>query len=223
MLDQKIYTCEFLHCPYSELRLGFLDRTSRDNHQLTCPYRSNSSEFGASNFHVHHDVKPVIFPQSFGQPKPVAPPVNSVTPTFDLSGLGVPEEGQKMISELMSIYDSNVQGQKNVSPSNALTENQNITPPKFQHKQDYFNSQGIGLEGNLVEESNIPSNHQVFSRDEDLFDHFKALNPPFEANHNNNNFQMMFGSPFDLSSFDYKEDLQGLAMEKQQDASMWYH
>ncbi|KAH7518679.1 protein ETHYLENE INSENSITIVE 3 [Ziziphus jujuba] len=219
MMDQKIYTCEFLQCPYSELHLGFLDRTSRDNHQLTCPYRSCSSEFGASNF--HHDVKPIIYPQSFGQTKPVPPPVNSGTPSFDLCGLGVPEDGQKMITDLMSTYESNVQGNKNVSPGSAPIENQNQTQqPKFQHQQEeYFRSQGVGLEGN----------HQVFSQDEGLFGRFKALNPPFEGNHNNcnsngnGNFQLMFGSPFDLSTFDYKEDLPALAMEKQQqDVSLWY-
>jgi ethylene-insensitive protein 3 len=226
MVDQKIYTCEYLQCPYSELRLGFHDRTSRDNHQLTCPYRSNSSDFGSSNFHVH-EVKPVIFPQSFGQPKSVAPSVNSVSPSFDLSGLGVPEDGQKMISELMSIYDNNVQGNKNVSPGNPLIENQNHAQRKFQHQQEeYFRGQGVGLEGNLFEESNVRSNHQVFSREEGQYDRFKAMNSPFEANrnnNNNNNFQLIFGSPFDLSAFDYKEDLQGIAMEKQQpDVSMWY-
>ncbi|XP_048336072.2 protein ETHYLENE INSENSITIVE 3 [Ziziphus jujuba] len=237
MMDQKIYTCEHLQCPYSELRLGFHDRISRDNHQLTCPYRSNSSDFGSSNFHVH-EVKPVIFPQSFSQPKPVTPPVKSVSPSFDLSRLGVPEDGQKMISELMSIYDNSVQGAKIVTPSNAISENQNHAQPKFHHQQEeYFHGQGVGLEGNFFEESNMQSNHQVFSREEGQFDRFKALNSPFEANHNhnlsnsnnnnnnnnNNNFQLILESPFDLSSFDYKEDLQGIAMEKQQDVSMWYH
>ncbi|KAF3454102.1 hypothetical protein FNV43_RR04549 [Rhamnella rubrinervis] len=224
MMDQKIYTCEYLQCPYSELRLGFHDRNSRDNHQLICPHRSNSSDFGSSNFHVH-EVKPVIFPQPFGQPKPVAPSVNTVSPSFDLSGLGVPEEGQKMISELMSIYDNNVQGNKNVSPGSPLIENQNLAQPNFQHQQEeYFRGQGVGLEGNFFEESNVHSNHQVFSREEGQYDRFKAMNSPFEANHsNNNNFQLIFGSPFDLSSFDFKEDLQGIAMEKQHpDVSIWY-
>lgn len=220
IMDQKIYTCEFLQCPYSEIHMGFRDRASRDNHQLTCPYRSTCSDFGGSNFHVN-EVKPVIFQQSFVQPKPAAaaaPAVNSAPPpppSFDLSGLGVPEDGQKMISELMSIYDTNIQGNKNVNPNNnAVTVTENL------------HVQGVAMQGNLFEESNMQHNHHhMFPREESQFDRFKASNSPFETNHNNNNLQMVFGSPFDFG-FDYKEDhLQGLAMDtlsKQPDISLWY-
>ncbi|KAG6588156.1 Protein ETHYLENE INSENSITIVE 3, partial [Cucurbita argyrosperma subsp. sororia] len=204
MMDQKIYTCEFLQCPYSELRLGFNDRTSRDNHQLTCPYRT-SSEFSGSNFHVN-EVKPVIFPQSFAPPKPAPPPVSSVPSSFDLSSLGVPEDGQKHISELMSIYNTNIQGNKNNVIT--ITENQN---------------QGIMIDANFFEGSSLSSSHQMFTR---------PMNSSFENNHqnnnnNNNNFHLMFGSPFDLSTFDYKEEVHGGAaaidaLPKHQDIPLWY-
>nr|AHB18380.1 ethylene insensitive 3 [Momordica charantia] len=235
MMDQKIYTCEFLQCPYSELRLGFNDRNSRDNHQLTCPYRT-SSEFSGSNFHVN-EVKPVIFPQSFAPPKPAPAPVSSVPSSFDLSSLGVPEDGQKLISELMSIYDTNVQGNKNnVNTVNAaIAENQNLPQLKIQPQQDeYFRNQGIMMEGNFFEGSNVSSSHPMFPRDEGQFDRFKPMNTPFENNHhqhnhnhnNNNNFHLMFGSPFDLSTFDYKEEVPGAAaidtLSKQQDIPLWY-
>ncbi|XP_050235374.1 protein ETHYLENE INSENSITIVE 3-like [Mercurialis annua] len=219
MVEQKIYTCESVQCPYSQLRLGFHDRTSRDNHQLTCAYRSSSLEFGGSNFHVS-DVKPVIFPQ----PKAAAPA------SFDLSG--VPEDGQKMISELMSIYDTNIQGNKNTNTgNNQVTESHNLFQPKVHHQQDnYFRGQSNAMDGNIFEDANVHHNHQMFSHDGNQFDRFKALNSPFESsnqhsNNNNSSFNMMFGSPFDLSSFDYKEDLQGLAMEalpKQQDIPIWF-
>ena len=65
----------------------------------------------------------------------------------------------------------------------------------------------------------------MFPREENQFDRFKALNTPFETNHNSNNFQMMYGSPFDLAPFDYKEEQQGIAMDtltKQQDIPIWY-
>ncbi|XP_022899388.1 protein ETHYLENE INSENSITIVE 3-like [Olea europaea var. sylvestris] len=55
LMDHKIYACEFLQCPHSEICLGFQDRNSRDNHQLSCPYR-RSSEFGVSNFSID-DIK----------------------------------------------------------------------------------------------------------------------------------------------------------------------
>ncbi|KAJ1394333.1 Ethylene insensitive 3 [Sesbania bispinosa] len=230
MMDQKIYTCEHPHCPYSEVRLGFQDRNSRDNHQLNCPYRGTSSDYGGPNFHVN-EVKPVIFPQSFVQPKSTAQSVSMVQPSIDLTGLGVPEDGQKMISDLMSIYDTNVQGNKNLSSSNrVVAENQNLPPqPSIQQQQDnnFFRGQGIVMEGNFFEEPNMSNNnHHMFAREEGQFDRFKALNSPFESNHsNNNNFNLMFGSPCDLASFDFKEDMQGVGMDalhKQPDISIWY-
>ncbi|KAK8695927.1 hypothetical protein V6N13_001070 [Hibiscus sabdariffa] len=225
MVEHKIYTCEILQCPYSEVRLGFHDRTARDNHQLTCPYRNSSALFGGSNFNVN-EVKPDILSRAFAQSKPTAPTVTSV-PTFDLSGLGVPEDGQKMIHELMSIYDNNIQGNKTMNLSNnPVTEGQNILRPKIQQQQDeYFHSQGIMMEGNFFEESGIPNNHQLVPQVEGQFDRFKGLNSPFETNHNNNNFPLIFGSPLDLSSFDYKEDLQSIGMDTtmpRQDVSTWF-
>ncbi|XP_044482283.1 ETHYLENE INSENSITIVE 3-like 1 protein [Mangifera indica] len=225
-MEHKIYTCEYLQCPYSEPRLGYHDRSSRDNHQLTCPYRNNSSEFGGSNFHLN-DVKPVIFPQTFAPSKPTGLSFNLVQPSFDISGLGVPEDGQKMISELMSIYDNNVQGNQSITPSNnaAVTESQNLLQQKAQHQQDnYFHGQGVVMDGNLFEGSNMTDNHQMFLREEGQFDKFKIMNSSFEPNHNNNSFQLMFGTPFDLGTFDYKEDLQAVGMDSlpKQDSSIWF-
>ncbi|WCJ41515.1 Ethylene insensitive 3 family protein [Euphorbia peplus] len=252
MVDQKIYTCEFVQCPYSQVRLGFHDRNTRDNHQLTCCYRSSSLEFGGSNFHVN-EVKPVIFPQASAQPKPAAPLMNTVPPTYDLTG--VPEDGQKMISDLMSMYDTNIQGHKNTSSA----ESSNLFQPKIHHQPDnFFRTQpNVVMESNIFEESPNPlhnnnhqmnlhnNNHQIYPQDSAQFDRFKPLNSlngslssPFDTNHhhhnntpnttvtNPNTFNLMFNSPFDLSSFDYKDDLQGLAMDslpkQQQDVGIWF-
>ncbi|KAF2322278.1 hypothetical protein GH714_010112 [Hevea brasiliensis] len=174
----------------------------------------------------------VIVDQKIYTSEASCPMVNSASPAFDLSG--VPEDGQKMINELMSIYDTNIQGNKNASSgNNGVAECHNIFQQKIHHQPDnYFRGQGNMMEGTIFEESNIHSNHQMFSQDGCQFDRFKSLNPAFESNqhsnnHNNNSnsFNLMFGSPFDLSSFDYKEDLQGLAMDslpKQQDVSGWF-
>lgn len=227
-MDQHIYTCEYLQCPYSDPRLGYRDRTSRDNHQLTCPYKSGASEFGGSDFHVN-EVKPVIFPQTFTQSKPAGPTFNSVQPSFDISGLGVPEDGQKMISELMSIYDNNIQGNRNVNPGNnaIVTEGQNTLQPRAQHQQEYYHGQGAVMDGNLFEGSNMhENNHLMFTREENQFDRFKIMNSPFENNSsgNNNNFSLMFESPFDLGSFDYKEDFQAAGVDTmpKHDTSVWF-
>ncbi|KAL2322239.1 hypothetical protein Fmac_026618 [Flemingia macrophylla] len=229
--DQKSYACEHPHCPYSEIRNGFADRNSRDNHQLSCPYKGTSSDYGAPNFHVN-EVKPVIFPQSFVQAKSTNQAVNLVPPpSFDLTGLGVPEDGQKMISDLMTIYETNVQGNDNKylsSGNHVAAENPSLPQPNIQQQQDnFFQGQGITLEGNFYQNVNMSNNHHMFPREEGQFNRFKALNAPspFETNHNNNNFHLMFGSPCDLASFDYKEDMHGVgmdALQKQPDISIWY-
>jgi len=185
MMDHKMYTCEFLHCPHS-----FQDRISRDNHQLSCPYKS---EFGVSNNYSINDIKPVVFPQSFVHQK------QSVHPQpFDLSGIGVPEDGQRMITDLMSFYDNNVQANKNV---NGI--------------KDQSVHQGIILEDNIYEannNNNMTNNPSIFRQ-----------NPTF--NHNpSENFQMMFNSPFNISTLDYNEGFQGIPRDNvtKQDVPIWY-
>lgn len=218
MMDHKIYTCEFLQCPHSEPQFGFHDRISRDNHQLTCSYRSNSSEFGMLNLHVN-EVKPVAFPLPFGQPKPAAPAANSASASFDLSGLGVPEDGQKMIGDLMSFYDTNIQGSKVSNPrSIAVTNDQNLQHPKRQHHQ---NNSFHGF----LQESNMTHNHHMFPREESQFDRSKLLNSRFETSPNENAFQFIYGPAFDLSSIDYVEDIPATTatnISSKQDASIWY-
>ncbi|KAI3461214.1 hypothetical protein Pfo_017877 [Paulownia fortunei] len=222
MMDHQIYTCGFLQCLHSELRHGFHDRTSRDNHQLSCPCKQ-SSEFGVSNYNMN-EVKPVAYPQSFVQLKPAALPVNPTPPSFDLSGLGVPEDGQRMINDLMSLYDNNVQGNKCLNAGNGIaTKEPSLQQRNVQCQQDgYLRSQGMMLEGNIFEDSNIPSNTSVF-RPADRFDHCKAINSPFNANPAEN-FQLMFSSPFNVSSIDYTEGFPGVPRDNlpKQDVAIWY-
>ncbi|KAK4482768.1 hypothetical protein RD792_009936 [Penstemon davidsonii] len=201
MDHNKIYTCEFLQCPHSEHHHGFLDRISRDNHQLSCPYKRGSTEFGVSNFNIN-EVKPVLYPQSFVHPKPNPLPMNPTQTSFDLSGLGVPEDGQRMITDLMSFYDTNVQGNKN---SNKARKDQSC-------QQDGY---GMVLEGNIFENNNMPNNPS-------LFDQGKIAHSPFNPNEN---FQLMFNSPFNLQSIDYTENFSGVPRANnlpKQDVTIWY-
>ncbi|VFR02974.1 unnamed protein product [Cuscuta campestris] len=95
---KKVYTCEFLHCPYSEPRLGFEDRLARDNHQLNCPYAARFRNFHINQMGPPPSPAPIVFSQ---------PPVNPNPPSFNLR---VPEEGQRTINDLMSFYDTNIHG-----------------------------------------------------------------------------------------------------------------
>ncbi|KAK7401135.1 hypothetical protein VNO78_12452 [Psophocarpus tetragonolobus] len=226
MMDMKIYTCEHPQCPYSQIRLGFPDRISRDNHQMICPYRGTSPDFRGSKFHVN-EVKPVVYPQSFVQHKSTAQSANMVPPVIDLTGLEVSEDGQKIISDLITNYDTNVQGNKNITSVNpAAAENSNLPQHAMQQQQDNFiRSQGITMEGNIYDEANMSNNHHIYAREEGQFDRFKALNAPFETHQSSNNFHSMFGSLCDLASFDFKEDMQVVgidALQKQPDISIWY-
>ncbi|KAK6926434.1 Ethylene insensitive 3 [Dillenia turbinata] len=214
MMDQQIYTCEFLQCPYSELRLAFRDRTTRDNHQLTCPYRSHPSWSTVPSFQIGED-KPASFTSTFA--KPAAPSVNPSPPSFDLSGIGVPEDGQKVINDLMSFYDSNVQGNKNSSaPNVAFSEDQYFLQPKAQvQSEKYHQGQGLDMGHNIFGETNMSSNHPMLSQDGNLL-----FNPAFDISHDQNNFHMTFGSPLNLASGFHPERLTGTF--SRQDPSSWF-
>ncbi|KAK4773590.1 hypothetical protein SAY87_028609 [Trapa incisa] len=233
-MDQKIYTCESVQCPHSELRLGFRDRTSRDNHQTNCPYRNKPSEFGSGS---SFEVKPVIFSQLFvqQQQQPSKPVVTVPGPgptAFNLSGLGVPEDGERAISDLMSIYDCYIQASKNMNANGTVLVDQNRSNPRSQQQNEInIRGQGPAMEANFFQQSNIPNNYQMFCRDENQLEQFKTLNSSsFEhPSHNsisNNNETFMLNSPFDLSSYDYKEELPGsgpIGTVPKQDASIWFH
>ncbi|GAA0169347.1 EIN3-like protein [Lithospermum erythrorhizon] len=241
MMDHKVYTCEFLQCPHSQLCHGFQDRSSRDNHQLSCPYRA-PVEFGVSDFQLNK-VKPVSFPRSFVQPNPASIAVSPPAP-FDLSGLGVPEDGQRMINGLMSFYDTNIQGNKNLPASNiTFNGEQSVHQPNIHcqqvnylptqgatHQQtgtqglsNNYQGQGLMIEGNMFQDSNINANPSPYPQG-DHFDQRKVLSSPFDNNHNNENFQLMFGSPFNMASGDYTEGFPGATRDNmsKQDESIWF-
>jgi ethylene-insensitive protein 3 len=238
VMDRKVYTCEFMQCPYSELRLAFRDRAFRDNHQLICPYGA-ASEFGGSNFHIN-DVKPLLFPPcGFVQSKPdAAPPVNSVQPGFiDLTAHRVPEDGQKMITDLMSNYDNNTQANNKTLFQNSAKDGPPLLQPQVQQEWAHLgqgNNMSFG-DSNI----NLPDNHHLFAcEDNNQFNQFKVINTPapFEnQNHTiapppNNNFinnsfvNNNFPALFNLSPFDFKEDLQGGGVDvfPKLDDSMWF-
>ncbi|XP_031111503.1 protein ETHYLENE INSENSITIVE 3-like [Ipomoea triloba] len=222
LLDHKIYTCDSLRCPHSEIRLGFPDRSARDNHQLACPFR-NSAQFGVSQFHIN-EAKPPVFSQQFVQPKTASLPVNSAPLSFDLSGLGVPEDGQRTINDLMSFYETNIQANKNSCPGNvSATKEHSLQQPSIQCQQDkYLQNQGVMMEGMIFEDSNI-SNNRPMVPPGDRFDQCKVLNSPFGSLFNGNSneaFPFMFGSPFNLQAVDYNEGARD-AMPKK-DAPIWY-
>ncbi|XP_074310720.1 ETHYLENE INSENSITIVE 3-like 1 protein [Silene latifolia] len=124
MIDQKVFLCEYPQCPYSDTRLGFPDRISRNNHQITCSFRVHSTHgVGVPNFQTpiekHPSLESVNFTSPFAQQEKFAlQSTNQSQSTFNVSRLGLPGDGQKLISNLMSIYDTNLQSNKNVNLGN---------------------------------------------------------------------------------------------------------
>ncbi|KAJ4720451.1 Protein ETHYLENE INSENSITIVE 3 [Melia azedarach] len=224
LMDQKLYTCEYPQCPYNDYRLGFLDRTSRNNHQLNCPYRNNSSQgFGMPNFQIDSE-QPAAFSRSFAQPtqsKPTTPAKNQTQPHFNLSGLGLPDDGQKMISDLMSFYDTNNKHNKGMNPGSLNVmedQNQPQEQQKFQLQLDEsFYNQGGMMGGNMPCQTNMQINNSVFSSAEIRFDQCKAFESPFDTSPGDNMSDFKFNSPFNMASVDYALD-----PIPKQDVSMWY-
>ncbi|KAI4340498.1 hypothetical protein MLD38_025327 [Melastoma candidum] len=242
-IDYKLYTCESLQCPYSEQRLAFHDRASRDNHQQNCPYRSRpTSHFRSTEFR-YQDVKPVIFPQTLLQSKQPAPIISSVSVSPHVDLTGVPDDGQKAITNLLSMYESNAPTDtpvnRNMLPSNVtamdLDNQTNHRPLKLlqlqlQQQSNLFRNPGIVTERPMqpplfrpcqLDTISPPSGHQFFNRDHAHFDQ-KPSNP-LPAPHNpNGNLQFAPGSPFDVTTFDYKDEMLSGIIEKQDSSSIWF-
>ncbi|KAJ4906228.1 ETHYLENE INSENSITIVE 3-like 1 protein [Raphanus sativus] len=129
MMERPGFTCENGQCPHSKINLGFQDRSSRDNHQMVCPYRDNRLAYGAApKFHTSEVKAVVVSQQSQPYPQPVQP--------TDLSGYGVPKNGQKMITELMAMYDRNVQSSQ---ASNQSMIVDSTAAQNYQEQQLSFN------------------------------------------------------------------------------------
>lgn len=114
--DSQVYTCGFPRCQHGQIQFGFLDRLSRNNHQMNCPYRSNSLEYGMQDIqHANEMNRSLMFQQSKPPtPQALNPSANNF---FDLAGLDyVQEGGQKTTSDIFTLNDTNAQGNKNIVP-----------------------------------------------------------------------------------------------------------
>ncbi|KAL6129567.1 hypothetical protein ACLB2K_072917 [Fragaria x ananassa] len=204
MLNQKVYTCEFLQCPHSDSRFGgFSDITARNNHQMSCPYRNNCSPvFGMPNL-LNND-KPVGFPLPVAQAKPAI--IQQVNPTspFNVSGLGLADDGQKMISELMSSYDGNTQQTSNPGNFSAVQDpNHQQVNYQFEVGENFY-SQGMVMDrSNVPEPTPMPMHQQVLPSPEVQFDQCKVFDSSFGNNSNDAIADLRFGTQFSLAQLDY--------------------
>ncbi|OWM65735.1 hypothetical protein CDL15_Pgr015159 [Punica granatum] len=215
-INQEIYTCENPQCPYSDYWLHFMDKSSRNNHQLNCPfqkYHSASQRFGGiPKYQVASEFKPVVS-RPFAQPNP--------TTGFGASRLSLPEDGQRIISDLMSYYSTNQPRNKGPSNTKVAVESYISRPSqKVQHSMDENFGRGVI---NIPEEANgLPPNHSVFQPIEIQFHQCKAFDSPFNpAGLSDSIGDFRFSSPFNLATSLVAADYTVSLLPKQ-DVSMWY-
>ncbi|KAI3798493.1 hypothetical protein L1987_33770 [Smallanthus sonchifolius] len=212
----NMYTCEFSQCPYSDIRVGFNDRISRNNHQMNCPYRPapnpnhNPPRSGTLSFQMK---EPMFTMPSFGQPKmttgQTGQPMNQDA-AFGASQFGLPGDGQRAISDLMSFYDTNHQNTNRNLNSGNLDVIADLQKQKFpiQLDDDFF--------GQGVVESNITSSQSTFLPAGFQFDNKTPYNPAFDAS-NNLDFRFVSPSPFNLGGVDFSSE-----SNPTPDMPLWY-
>lgn len=177
MMERPGFTCENGQCPHSKINLGFQDRSSRDNHQMVCPYRDNRLAYG---------VKPVVVSQ---QSQPFPQPVQPV----DLSGYGVPKNGQKMITELMAMYDRNVQSSQ---ASNQSMISDSTAAQNYQEQQLCFNRNQMFMQ---------QGNSEINNQSQMVFD--------------STSFDI---ASFDYKNDWQAGVMEGMGKQQQQDVSIWF-
>jgi len=182
-MDHKGFVCEYPQCPFSDSRLGFPDRNSRNNHQMSCRYRFNSTH-GMTNFQGSIEKLPSAessnFQSSCTQHEKL--PMQSASQSsasFNVSGLGLPDDDQKMITNLMSIYDNGLQPSKNVNPGNAnAVETDNHPQQNMQIQMDgrfcgsspmFGNSTSQGMNLNNVGDHTLAQPQGQFQMDNGFF------------------------------------------------------
>ncbi|XP_077241494.1 protein ETHYLENE-INSENSITIVE 3-like 1a [Tasmannia lanceolata] len=225
-LDQRIYTCEYDQCPYNNYGLGFLDMISRNNHQSQCPFGPNYSQgIGIPSFNINQDKQPA-FTMPFGQPKPTLQanplPLPMNHPSMNISGLGIPADGQKSINNLFSFYDGNLhQGKGSTLGIINLIDDPIPLQPGIQMDDNIF-GQGPLMGNRIFEETNSSMNNNILLRDE-IFDQSKMFDQPFDNNnHNGSNNDYRFASPFNLMPVEITGTQKGADWQPKQEASYWY-
>ncbi|KAK4789460.1 hypothetical protein SAY86_016764 [Trapa natans] len=192
-IDQDIYTCENPPCPRSDCRRS-MDRTSRNNHQINCPYRK-------TNLSHYRTVQP------------------SPAPGFNGSRICLPEDGQNFLS----YYNTNHPVNKG-PPSNtrAPLESQISRPSQNLHpvEENYFSRGVISIPEAA---NNLPRNPSVFRQMETQFNQgnssFDSPSDPAGLRDGIGDFR--FCPPFNLAAASSPAGNTVNTLPKQ-DVSIWY-
>lgn len=237
MLNQCVYNCKNSECPHSDFRLGFLDRSARNNHQFLCKYQNGPPPTFAvtTGFQVNEN-KPSVFNLPYTQPKstphasstPLAGPQSTLgsasnpVNVSNVSNLGITSDDQRSIDELMSMYDDSMKsnGNMNKGPSRPMEEPSPVQP-RFVMEENNAYGPVLGMGGSIFEEANRSVQPQFFSFGEDV----SQMESAYNAQSNTLNSDFRFGSPFNMPAMDFSDALpQGMGepLTPNQNNSGWF-
>ncbi|KAK4414255.1 protein ETHYLENE INSENSITIVE 3 [Sesamum alatum] len=214
----NIYTCEFPQCPHSDYRMGFNDRTSRNNHQMNCQFRFSSSERLCAPTYQMNNEKQALCSAPSNENKFSTLPMNNAPTCVNISELGIPEDGERMIAELMSFYDNNLQDSSSSDSCHFdILVDQNPQPPTIPLQQDdNFFKQGALSGPSTCQETNVPLSKPAFPSTEFQYEQ-PCETSSYTGDLGEHMTDFRIGSPFNFAPLDYSID----PLSKQE-VSLWY-
>lgn len=226
MEKQNTFTCEHVQCFYHDVRHGFLDINSRNNHQARCLFRPNQdapSANGMTSFIIQED-KQSMFSVSHSQSKPRVVPQGPCPQGITISSLGIPLEGEKSINDLMSVYENNLNKNSRGGGFVNLVAEQGGEPPNINMDSNFID-RGTLMECSTFDDPNGHVNSGFLPTDEASFHQGKLLVSHFDC-HSKIMTDLAFGSPYNhLTEMDFSDALaRGTTnnLGTKQENSFWY-
>ncbi|KAL9224906.1 hypothetical protein vseg_000887 [Gypsophila vaccaria] len=109
VIDRNVFCCEYPDCLYNDSLYGFPDMISRNNHQVNCPFKAPTFQRNIEKFSSLESAKfssPFVVEQQM--------PAQQVPLTFKVpQRLGLPENGNMLMSNTGSVFNNNLQTNTN--------------------------------------------------------------------------------------------------------------
>ncbi|KAG0489543.1 hypothetical protein HPP92_006406 [Vanilla planifolia] len=219
----SIFNVENNKCLRSDYQPGFMDRSVRSNNQYQFSYSTNQQQrFGMPGFHVNEN-KPQIYPDMLNSSRTSSlnsqPIITNAPCPFDISELGLPDDGHRFIANLMNQYDGSVNRGKVFSLAGGMegeVQNTEIVQPVVDLGRNFYGSTTDAV-GGLFEEANVS---QLYSFNGDIV----QMEQAFQSTSADTNNGFRFGSPFGTPAMDFNDGLTRCLEEPapSQTGSVWF-
>ncbi|KAL1561853.1 ETHYLENE INSENSITIVE 3-like [Salvia divinorum] len=213
--SERVYTCEFPQCPHSDKLMGFNDQAWRNNHQNNCQFRFNSS---APNYRINGEKQSVCLAPS-NETKSPNLPGNSAPTCVNVSELGIPEDDQKLISGLMSMYDDNLQGNSSFDSNNfniLLGQNPQQSAAQLEQGGNFFRQGALSQAGTFQETGMLMCN-ATYMPTEFQYEQCRSSYNSYNGDAGENFTDFRLDSPFSFAPGDFSVD----PLPKNE-APLWY-